>query len=85
MYKEMREHQKVEITVAKPEFAWLKISLTISFPKDMEIKKVIIEASQIVKSIYHTTENPDFEIFTIFNSTATIADFSGQPPKTFCL
>lgn len=85
MYKEMREHPKVEITVANPDFAWLRISATVSFSKDMEIKKAIIEASPIVKSIYQTAENPDFEIFTIVNGTATIADFSGQPPKTFSL
>lgn len=51
----------------------------------MEIKKAIIEASPIVKSIYQTAENPDFVIFTIINGTATIADFSGQPPKIFTI
>ena len=85
MYKEMQEHPKVEITGANPAIAWLRISATVSFSKDMEIKKAIIEASPIVKSIYQTAENPVFEIFTIINGTATIADFSGQPPKTFSL
>ena len=85
MYNEMREHPKVEITVANQEFAWLRISATVSFSKDMEIKKAIIEASPIVKSIYHTAENPDFEIFTLTNGTAVLADFSGEPPKTFSL
>ena len=85
MYKEMQEHPKVEITVANPAFAWLRISATVSFSKDMEIKKAIIEASPIVKSIYQTAENPDFEIFTIITGTAIITVFSGQPPKTFSL
>ncbi len=85
MYREMQAHPRVEITVANPEFAWLRISATVSFSRDMAIKQEIIEASPIVKSIYQTAENPDFEIFTIINGTATIADFSGQPPKTYSI
>ena len=85
MYREMTTHPRVEITVANQEFIWLRISATVSFAKGMEIKKAIIEASPIVKGIYQTAENPDFEIFTIINGTATIADFSGQPPKTYAI
>lgn len=81
----MWEHPKVEITVANQGFAWLRISATVSFSTDMEIKKAIIETSQIVKNIYQTSENQDFEIFTMINGTATITDLSSQPPKTFAI
>lgn len=85
MYKEMQAHPGVEITSASPEFVWLRISATVSFSQDMAIKKEIIEASPIVKSLYQTAENPDFEIFTLINGTAVLADFSGQPPKTYSI
>ncbi|HJK55473.1 MAG TPA: pyridoxamine 5'-phosphate oxidase family protein, partial [Methanocorpusculum sp.] len=35
MYTEMQEHPKVEITVANPASAWLRISATASFSNDM--------------------------------------------------
>ena len=85
MYKEMQEHPKVEITVANQAFAWLRISATVSFSKDMEIQNASIDSSPIGKRLYKTAKNPAFEINTEVTGTATIADFSGQPPKTFSL
>ena len=40
------------------------------------------DSNELVKALYETGENPVFEVFTI-NGKATIADFSGEPPKTF--
>ena len=35
-----------------------------------------------LKTLYETGENPIFEVFTV-SGKATIADFSGNPPKSY--
>lgn len=84
MYSQIKAHPRVEITTASPEFAWIRISADVEFSSDMALKKEIIEANEMVKGIYQCAENPEFEIFTI-SGTAVIADFSGQPPKTYTI
>ena len=51
----------------------------VVFSDDIEIKKAIIEKSDIVKAQYQTAENPNLEALYI-TGKATIADFSGEPP-----
>ena len=82
MYEEMKNNPYVEITTASPEFVWLRFSGKVVFSYDIEIKKAIIEKSEIVKAQYQTAENPDFEILYL-EGKAKIADFSGEPPKEF--
>ena len=84
MYAEIKAHPSVEITTASSEFAWIRISADITFVNDMTLKKEVIEANEMVKGIYQTADNPEFEVFTI-SGTAVIADFSGQPPKTYTI
>ena len=54
----------------------------MEFSDDIEIKKAIIEKSEIVKAQYQTAENPNLEALYI-TGKATIADFSGEPPKEY--
>lgn len=50
----------------------------------MRVKEECMK-SGLVKSIYKTAENPIFVVFYIADGEATIADFSGAPPKKFKL
>jgi len=84
LYKEISNNPNVEITTASPEFVWLRFSGKVVFSDDIEIKKAIIEKSEIVKAQYQTAANPDFEILYL-EGKATIADFSGEPPKEYYL
>ena len=84
MYKELDANPNAEIVVATPEFAWLRIAGEVDFTDDVELKQKVIDSNELVKSLYETGDNPVFEVFTI-NGKATIADFSGNPPKTFDL
>lgn len=84
MYKQLKAHPLVEITTANPEFAWIRISANVSFIHDITIKQEVIKASELVKSLYGSADNPDFEVFTI-SGTAIIADFSGNPPKSYTI
>ena len=50
---------------------------------DLEIKQKVIDANDLVKALYESGDNPIFEVFTIKEGKATIADFSGEPPKVY--
>ena len=83
MYKELDANPNFEMTAATPEFQWLRIAGKVEFIDDLEIKQKVIDANNLVKSLYESGDNPIFEVFTIKEGKATIADFSGEPPKVF--
>lgn len=85
VYKQVKNNPYIEITTSSPEFAWIRLSGKVVFSDDIEIKKAIIEKSEIVKSQYQTADNPTFEIFYLDEAKATIADFSGEPPQEYTL
>ena len=82
MYKELDANPNFEMT-ATPEFQWIRIAGKVEFVDDLEIKQKVIDANELVKALYESGDNPIFEAFTIAEGKATIADFSGEPPKTF--
>ena len=82
MYKELAKNPNFEITTATAEFAWIRISGKVEFSSDLELKQKVIDSNELVKSLYQSGGNPEFEVFTI-SGDATIADFSGNPPKTY--
>ena len=82
MYKELDKNPNCEIVVATPEFAWLRIAGEVEFSDSLDLKQKVIDSNELVKALYETAENPLFEVFTV-SGKATIADFSGEPPKSF--
>lgn len=85
VFKEMQKQPYVEICVAAPDFAWLRLAGKVVFTQDLAIKEKIQATSPLVRSLYKTADNPVFEAFYLDDATATIADFSGNPPKTWKL
>lgn len=85
VYSEIKKVPYVELTVSNPSFQWVRLSGEVIFVDDMNIKKKVINSSELVKSIYKTEENPIFEVFYIGNGKAIFADFSGNPPKEYNL
>lgn len=85
VYAQLKECPYIEITTSNPTFAWIRISGKAVFSTDVEIKKAVIEGSELVKSVYQTPENPTFEIFYLEDAQAVIADFSGNPPVKYTL
>lgn len=83
VYRQIQANPYVEFTSCSPKFAWIRLSGKVQFSDDLELKKKVLDASSLVKSLYKTADNPIFEIFYLEHGTATLADFSGQPPKTF--
>ena len=82
LYKEIKKLPFVEIVTASPGFVWFRFNGKIEVSDDIEIKKAIIEKSGIVKAQYQTAENPNLVALYI-TGTATIANFSGEPPKEY--
>lgn len=82
VYKDMQENPFVEISVSSPAFAWIRLSGKVVFKNDMAVKEGCME-NEIVKSQYHTADNPIFEVFYLQDAKAVIADFSGNPPKEY--
>ena len=83
VYAEIKNNPYVEITTASTTFAWIRLNGKVVFSDDLAIKREIIECSPLVKNIYKNAENPIFEIFYLEDAKATIADFSGNPPREF--
>jgi uncharacterized pyridoxamine 5'-phosphate oxidase family protein len=82
MFKELEVNPNCEIVVATPEFAWLRIAGKVEFTDDLDLKQKVIDSNELVKTLYETADNPTFEVFTV-TGKSTIADFSGNPPKTY--
>ena len=82
MFKELEVNPNCEIVVATPEFAWLRIAGKVEFTDSLDLKQKVIDSNELVKALYETADNPTFEVFTV-TGKATIADFSGNPPKSY--
>ena len=83
VYNEIKNNPYIEICTSSPNFAWIRLNGKVTFTNDLEIKKAIIEHSPLVKSLYKNAKNPIFEVFYLKDAKATIADFSGNPPKEY--
>ncbi len=86
IYKEITQQPWVELCTCGENFSWLRLSGKVVFSQDLSIKRRIIEeAIPLIQSIYKTPDNPMFALFYLDEATATFADLSGNPPKTFKL
>jgi uncharacterized pyridoxamine 5'-phosphate oxidase family protein len=85
VYAQIKNNPSVEISVMSKQMAWIRLKGKVVFSDNMDIKTKIINGSGLVRSIYQTPDNPVFEIFYLENAEATIADFSGNPPKSYKL
>ena len=82
--KDMQNNPYIELSVSSPEFAWIRLCGKAVFENDMEVKQGCME-NPIVKGQYGSADNPIFEVFYLSEAEAVIADFSGDPPKTYKL
>lgn len=85
VYKEILNNPYIEISVSSPDAVWTRISGRVVFADDREVKKAILDKSELVRSIYQTPDNPVFQTFYLEDAQAGIFDFSGEPPKFYTL
>lgn len=81
VFKQLKANPYVEFSSFSPKLAWLRLSGEVQFSNNLRIKKKIMEVNPLVRSIYHSADNPIFEIFYIEHGTVVLSDFSGQSPK----
>lgn len=84
VYAEMQKNPYIEVCVSNKDFAWIRLNGKAVFENNMTVKRACLNIP-IVKQQYQTADNPIFEVFYLMDGKATIADFSGNPPKQFNL
>lgn len=82
VYLDMQQNPEVELSVSDASFAWLRLGGRAVFEDNMEVKEACM-GSPLVKSLYNTADNPVFRVFYLAEAEAVIADFSGNPPRTY--
>lgn len=82
VYKDMQACPNVELSVASPAFAWLRLKGRAVFTDDRRIKEICM-TNPIVKGQYDSADNPIFEVFYLEDAEAVISDFSGKPPRVY--
>lgn len=82
VYKEMQANPYVEISISDATYAWIRLNGKAVFENNLDVKEACM-ANPIVKGQYGEAANPIFEVFYLADASATIADFSGDPPKVF--
>ncbi|MDE6583026.1 MAG: pyridoxamine 5'-phosphate oxidase family protein [Clostridia bacterium] len=84
VYAELQSNPYLEISVSTLE-KWLRIRGKVHWITSNETKEKCLNASPLVKSIYKSADNPNLKVFYIEDAEAVLADFSGNPPKTYNL
>ncbi len=83
VFTELQKLPYIELSASSPDNVWLRLSAKVVFSDSLDIKNRIVAVSPLVKSIYGSGDNPELEAFSLEDGKATIADFSGNPPKSY--
>ncbi len=84
VYGDMQANPDIEISVSSPTYAWIRLHGRAVFADDRAAKELCMQ-NPIVQSQYGTADNPIFTVFYLADAGAVIADFSGEPPRTYTL
>ena len=83
IFAQLQQDPRLELSCLSPDMTTLRVKGAVNLDDDMAIKKRIMESNALVRSIYKTSENPDFTVFSVDHGTAFMFDFSGNPPQSF--
>ena len=84
VYKDIQTNPNIELATSSQTYAWIRLSGKAVFESNMIVKEECLK-NPIVQGQYKTADNPLFEVFFLQDAKATIADFSGNPPKEYTL
>ena len=82
VYKDMQKNPYIEISIASPQYVWLRLNGKVVFEENKEIKEACMN-NPIIKSQYKTADNPIFKVFYLENPHGIIADFLVKNPYVF--
>jgi uncharacterized pyridoxamine 5'-phosphate oxidase family protein len=80
VYKQLLSLPYIEYSILSNDMVTLRINGEIKFCEDLDKKEKALNSHEPVKRGYKSADNPIFKVFYIEHGTATISDFSGNPP-----
>jgi len=84
IYTELMRHEYVELCTLGDNMAWLRLEGRVVFSDSLDVKDKVFEVSPLVKGVYKSPDNPDFEVFYLDEVTASITEM-GKPAQIFKL
>ena len=84
VYKDMQANPNVEVTVSSPDYTWLRLRGQAVFENSRAARELCIQ-NPIVRSQYHTADNPILVAFWLKDAHGVLADFTGNPPREYDL
>ncbi len=80
VYQELQKQPYVELCASGKNRSWLRLEAKVVFADNLAIKAKVLEHSSLVRGIYKTPDNPDFEVLYLEDATASISEI-GKPPR----
>ena len=84
VYKDMQANPNVEVTVSSPDYTWLRLRGQAVFENSRAARELCIQ-NPIVRSQYHTADNPILVAFWLKDAHGVLVDFTGNPPREYDL
>ncbi|MDR3198368.1 MAG: pyridoxamine 5'-phosphate oxidase family protein [Planctomycetaceae bacterium] len=77
-WKEMNKNPQVEFSSFDGN-RWVRVSGTVTFNDNLEIKTKILEMYEDIRNIYQSPDNPEFVSFCLEHWNATLFSFTESP------
>ena len=78
VFHEITQNSIIELSTCNKKMEWLRLSGEVVFSNNNDIKNDIIKNNALVKGIYKSADNPDFEVFYLNNVKASISGFNRE-------
>ncbi|HVN95269.1 MAG TPA: pyridoxamine 5'-phosphate oxidase family protein [Syntrophorhabdaceae bacterium] len=85
VFAELKANPNACFSCSGPQTQYARIWGSVKFVTDAETKNKVIESNQLVRSIYRSADNPDFEVFYFTNGRAFLGDLLGHPSMEYPL
>ena len=82
VYRQLNEMPYIEYSATSKDMVTVRISGEVVFCEEIDKKEKALNASELVQRLYRSADNPIFKVFYMEHGTASISDFSGQPPRS---
>lgn len=83
IYRDLQNNPFAAITVMTPDYVWIRINAICIFTEDANLKTKILQEKEFLRNTFQTAENPKYKLFFLESGTATIYDYSGNPPRVY--
>ena len=80
----MKKNPYIEICTSAKDFTWIRISGKAVFTQDRKMKEECVNVPMI-KNIYHSADNPIFEVFYIDDTKIKLLDVTGTVKEELSL